>query len=153
MANLNYLFVYSGWLDEEILKKELPDAEFITIGTCEDYRLEFVDYQDDGGKEYQAGALMEKAPGELIYGAVWKISEAELYKVDDCLNLHGGEYRREYRAVMGRNGKPYAVTAFSVKHPVKKAKSGQEEAKHLMAGAKAFGLPEDYIEKLKTICL
>ena len=152
MANLNYLYVYSGWLDEEIIKKELPDAEFITIGTCEDHRLQFVDYRDDDGKEYQGGALMEAVPGELLYGAVWKISEAELYNVDKLLNLHGGEYRREYRAVKGQDGKPYAVTAFSVKHPIKKGAAAQKEAEHLMAGAKKYGLPEDYIEKLKAIC-
>lgn len=152
MANLNYLYVYSGWLDPEIVKRELPDAEFITIGTCEDYRLRYMDYQDDEGKEYGAGTFMEKAPGELLYGALWKISEADLYKVDNYLNLHGGAYQREYRAVMGQNGKPYAVTAHSVKNPVKTGKPGQEEAAHLLAGAREYGLPADYIVKLEAIC-
>ena len=152
MANLNYLFVYSGWLDQKRLKKELPNAQFITTGTCEDYCLQFADYQDDNGKEHQAGDLMEKVSGEMLYGAIWKIEEEELYHMDESLKLHSGEYRREYRAVMGQDGKPYAVTAFSVKHPVKKVKPRQDEAENLMAGANVFGFPEDYIKKIKTIC-
>lgn len=150
MARVNYLFVYSGWLDEAALKRELPEAEYITTGFCEDYSLSFADYTDDEGKMHQAGTRMVKSPDEKLYGAVWKISEKELYHVDELLNLHEGAYRREYRAVMGENGRPYAVIAHSVKNPCKPTKASADEAKRVLSGVEKYGFPQEYREALKS---
>lgn len=151
MARLNYLYIYCEWLNSELVKKWIPDAELITVATCEDHKVRFVSYQDDAGTDYTGGCCLTKAPGETLYGVVWKISEEALQKVDELVKIHEGKYTREYRAVMGLNGKPYATVSHSIKNPTGDSKPSSEYIENMLAGAKEFNFPSEYIEKLEAL--
>ncbi len=151
MARLNYLFIYCEWLDSSLVKKYLPSAELVTTGTCEDHKVRFVSYEDDNGQKFAGGCCLTPAPGETLYGVVWKISEEDLHKLDDLVNIHEGRYTREYRAVMGANGTPYATVSHSIKHPTGDSKPSEAYLSHMLAGAREFQFPEEYIQKLEAL--
>lgn len=151
MARLNYLFIYCEWLDSELVRKYMPTAEFITTATCEDHKVRFVSYEDDNGAKFGGGCCLTKAPGEILYGTVWKVSEEELLALDKLVNIGEGRYTREYRAVMGADGKPYATVSHSIKRPTGDSKPSDAYMEHMIHGAREFGFPEEYIKKLEAL--
>lgn len=151
MARLNYLFLYCEWLDSSLVKEFMPDAEFVTTATCEDHKVRFVSYVDDNGKPFSGGCCLTSAPGELLYGTLWKVAEEDLLRLDKLVNIAEGRYTREYRAVMGADGKAYATVSHSIKHPTEDSKPSEAYIGHMLAGAKEFHFPEEYIQKLEGL--
>ncbi len=151
MARLNYLFLYCERLDSSLVKDFMPNAEFVTTATCEDHKVRFVSYVDDNGNPFSGGCCLTSAPGELLYGTLWKVAEEDLLRLDKLVNITEGRYTREYRAVMGADGKPYATVSHSIKHPTEDSKPSETYLGHMLAGAKEFRFPEEYIKKLERL--
>lgn len=151
MAKLNYLFIYCEWLDSQLVKKWVPDAELVTTGTCADHKVRFVSYRDDNGETFEGGCCLSDAPGEILHGVVWKVSEEAVLKVDKLTSISTGRYVREYRVVKGADGKVYSTVSHSIKNPVGDSKPSREYIDHMIAGAKEFKFPEEYIAKLEAL--
>ncbi len=151
MAKLNYLFIYCEWLDSQLVKKWIPDAEFVTTGTCADHEVRFVAYKDDNGETFEGGCCLSDAPGETLHGVVWKVSEEAVLAVDKLTNISCGRYTRQYRVVKGDDGKVYTTVSHSIKNPTGASKPSQEYIGHMIEGAKEFKFPAEYIAKLEAL--
>ena len=151
MARLNYLYIYCEWLNSELVKRYIPNAQLVTVATLEDHRISFVSYKDDAGNDFTGGCCLTKAPGETLYGVVWKVSEEDLQTIDGLVNIHEGRYTREYRAVRGQDGKAYATVSHSIKHPAGVSKTSDMYMENMLAGAREFHFPEEYIKKLEAL--
>lgn len=151
MANLNYLYIYCEWLDSELVKKYIPDAELVTTGICPDHKVSFVSYRDDDGNEFEGGCCLTDAPGEDLYGVVWKISEESLLSLDNLVKINEGKYTREYRAVKGDDGKAYTTVSHSIKNPTGDSIPSEAYLSHMLKGADEFNFPKKYIEKLADL--
>lgn len=150
MAKLNYLFIYCEWLDSQLVKQWVPDAEFITTGTCSDHAVRFVSYKDDDGESFAGGCCLSDAPGEILHGVVWKVSEEAVLQVDKLTSISTGRYTRRYLVVKGADGKVYSTVSHSIKNPTGDSKPSQAYMDHMIAGAKEFNFPAEYIAKLEA---
>lgn len=152
IVNEYYLFIYCEWLNDEIVKKYYPAAVKLTTGTSEDKAVRFVSYEDDDGNPYEGGCCTVKAPGELLYGTVWKISNENLEHLDGLVQIEKGRYTRLYQAVKGDDGRAYACVSHSIKNPVDfHSHPSQDYLDNMLKGARDNGFPADYIQKLEAL--
>ena len=152
VVNDNYLFIYCEWLNDDLMKKYYPDAVKVTTGIAEDRAVRFVSYTDDSGKEYEGGCCAVKAPGELLYGVVWKLNSENLLNLDKLVSVGEGRYTRLYLAVKGDDGRAYACVSHSIKTP-KDLHSHPSKAylENMLSGAQKNNFPAEYIKKLDAL--
>lgn len=151
-VNDNYLFIYCEWLNDDIVKKYYPTAEKIGTGVSEDKAVRFASYEDDAGNTYEGGCCTVKAPGELMYGTIWKLSCDDLQHLDNLVQIGEGRYTRLYQAVKGSDGKGYACVSHSVKTPVDfNSHPSKFYMENMLSGARNNNFPEEYIKKLEAL--
>lgn len=88
--------------------------------------------------------------GSVVHGVLWRCSAAHFHALDKYEGIGWGNYRRRHVAVVmaGGRGVPAVVYAGT------RIYDGRARVRYMVTavlpGAKAFGLPETYIEELRS---
>ena len=144
-----YLLIYCEWLDSQLVKRSLPNARFVTKVKAPDYRLVFTSFSEDDSQEVlEGGCHLVKAPGDLLLGVLYEVSEDDLIRLDKLTKVEKGRYRREYLSVIGEGGKTYDAVAHCIKNQKGRSRPSREYLEHMISGAKEFNFPQDYIQSL-----
>lgn len=152
VVNENYLFIYCEWLNDEIVKKYYPEAVKMTTGYTDDKAVRFVAYQDDAGNPYEGGCCAVNAPGEKMYGTVWKLSVDDLEHLDKLVSIGEGRYTRLYQAVMGDDGRAYACVSHSIKNPTSySSRPSKDYLDNMLKGARDNNFSAEYVKKLEAL--
>lgn len=151
VVNEYYLFTFCEWLDRAAVTRALPAARLVTTGMVEDCAVRYVVCVDDQGNRYRGESYLADAPGEVIHGAVWKITVDELETLDRLAGVGEGRCTRTYRAVLGDNGQAYAAVAHMAKRPVSELHLSATAMENIMAGARSLGLPPEYCGRLAAL--
>lgn len=141
-------FGYCTLLDADGMRKYCPTARFEGVAWLPDSTLSFGAYSKGSPL---GGCTLERAPGKVLFGALYEVVPEELADLDRASGIDHGWYRREPVVVTtASGGKSSAVTYVLVEAGWPFAPSEQYVAP-IVRGARALRLPEEYIEELGAI--
>jgi len=139
-------FAYASNMDPVQMRRRCPGAAFLRPACARGYALAFTRYstQRKGGS-----ADMVEAPEDAVWGALYEVDEEGLRSLDKWEGVPYA-YRRGEVEVVDQEGTRYtAVTYFA--HRTGKFLPSKDYVELIIRGAKARGLPADYIARLETI--
>jgi len=145
-------FAYGSNMDLEQLADRCPSAKFQHVAVARGYRLAFTRFS----QKRQCGvADLILDMGSEVWGAVFKIGAPDVTKLDRSEGAHltPPAYRRVPLEV-SRAADGESVHAFTYEVVAKAAEHVKPNTVYLglmVGGAVRWGLPQQYIEKLKKV--
>jgi gamma-glutamylcyclotransferase (GGCT)/AIG2-like uncharacterized protein YtfP len=137
-------FGYGSNLNEEFMKKYCPNLEFYTTAKLYNYKIYFP-YYSTNYKGGLSGILEE--PGEIVYGAIYQIPEAEILKLDTLEGVPDNEYKRETFWVEDFNGHKIEADIYRVVDPKQTYEASPSYLDIMIKGAKSRNFPAEYINR------
>jgi len=142
-------FAYGSNMHPEQMSARCPSARLVGLARLVDFRLAFtreskVTYPGSGVADVVA------APGHIVWGALYSISEPDLGALDR-LEGAGVAYAREAVEVIDGEGETIsAVTYVVIRKSAREIAPSVEYMSRMIAGARACGLARDYLERLES---
>jgi gamma-glutamylcyclotransferase len=120
------------------------------IGVLHDFELRF-DLPVGPGE--RGVANVAPRPGDLVWGALYQLTQADADRLDRTEGVHVGFYRRFDIEVRTPEGE--ALSAFTYRSEASRTerKPSSRYLGLLLAGARELGLPPEYIERLRSLPL
>ena len=106
-------------------------------------------------KNYMGGCTgIEPALNKIVRGAVYEIPPDEMEHLDTVEGVPNGTYYRHPLMVVSEAGEPMLAHVYRTTNPRGPFKPTKRYLKYMVDGAKALGLPQDYVawfEEQETI--
>jgi gamma-glutamylcyclotransferase len=147
-------FAYGSNLDWAQMKARCPSARFVGLAKLADYRLAFTRRSINRGCGV-ADAV--PATGRAVWGVVFEISELEIPELDRSEGFRPGRARNSYWRrecavlVDGDHARPLTVTTYLAEPEPDPPLPNQHYKGLIVAGARRWRLPADYIAELESI--
>jgi len=129
------------------LKDRVPSACYVTIATLFKHELRFHKKSKDGSSKcdaYETGS-----DDHRIIGVVFEVSESEKPELDKKEGLRNGYEEKQVNLVTQSGENVEAITYYATN--IDKTKKPYDWYKqHVINGAEEFGLPDDYIDKIRN---
>ena len=140
-------FGYGSNLSTEFVTQELiPDAKFVMKACLPNFEVQFPFWSP----EKQAGysGIME-APGELVHGALYEMTEQELIAMDNLEDCYKDTYKRETFLVLGEDGKWHKADLYRVIDPQGPFPPARSYVETMLEGARDLGIDPEYTKKIE----
>lgn len=145
-------FVYCEWIDDERLKKSMPEARLIDRVILPDHRLTFASFVEDSDATIrQGGCHLVPAVGESVPGLLYEFDAQEQKTAETLSRVPEGRYTALPCRVVDRAGVAHDATAYVIKHPMGPSKASTEYRTHMLDGARKHAFPNEYLQLLETI--
>jgi cation transport regulator ChaC len=139
-------FAYGSNMDPLQMEQRCPGALVVGPARLDDHRLTFVwDSPGWGG----GVATVEATPGDHVWGVLWDLTEAHVKTLDRYEGVSKGVYTREHAEVECSGKREKALVYLATDNRYKAPSARYMSA--LIRGAKAFAVPDDYIERLREL--
>ena len=147
-----HYFGFGSNLDADRLRIHCPSAELASIARLDGYRLAFT---IESKRNWLGGvADILEAPGAAVWGALWSIEDAHSEELDrqEGLFRDPPAYRRLTVEVATPRGDLVACRSYQVATPNVEGYAPSPTYKDtLLRGARALGLPPEYIAGLEAL--
>ena len=142
-----YHFGYGSNLSIKCVQEELiPNAKFVMKGYLPNFEVSWPFWSE----EEQAGySGIMKAPGELVHGALYEVTEQELIAMDN-LDCYKDLYKRQTFLVLGGDGKWCKADLYRVIEPKGPFPPSRSYVDIMLDGARDLGLDPEYIKKIEA---
>ncbi len=140
-------FGYGSNLSIDFVKEHLiPNAKFVMKGYLPNFEVQFPFWSE----EDQAGCsgIME-APGELVHGALYEVTEQELIEIENLEGMYKDLYRRWTFLVLGEDGRFHPADLFRVIDPEGPFPPSRSYVDIMLTGARELELDPEYIKKIE----
>lgn len=144
------IFAYGSNMDPEQMKKRCPNSDVsASVAQANGWELHFPRRSDKRGGGV-ASIRRSASPRASVWGVVYVILQRDLPGLDRHEGVHLGRYRRDRIAVRERNGSKYQAWAYFAIPDASTSSylPSRDYLNHLIKGARHFGLPASYIERL-----
>jgi gamma-glutamylcyclotransferase len=148
MDSALWYFAYGSNLDSRtFLGRRRMQPLATTIGVLRDFELRF-DLPVGPGE--RGVANVAPRPGDLVWGALYRLTHADAERLDRTEGVGHGVYRRLAVDVHGTDGA--AVAAFTYRSEISRPerKPSRRYLGLLLAGARELALPPDWVERLRA---
>ena len=99
---------------------------------------------------YKGGCTgIEPALNKIVRGAVYEIPPTEMEHLDTIEGVPNGTYYRHPIMVISEQGEPMLAHVYRTTNPRGPFKPTKQYLKYMLDGARALGLPEEYIKSLE----
>ena len=147
---MNRYFAYGSNMDPDQIGGRCPSARLVGPARLIDFRLAFT---RESKVTFPGSGVADvvPAPGSVVWGAVYSMTEADLEALDR-LEGAGTAYAREEVDVVDADGR--IITAFTyvvIRKSEHEIRPSAEYMERVIAGARACGLSRDHIELLNSI--
>jgi gamma-glutamylcyclotransferase (GGCT)/AIG2-like uncharacterized protein YtfP len=139
-------FAYGSNMSSGELRRYCPGARFVAVASLRDYRLDFTRYS---AKRGGGVADIVAHPGESVWGILWDVPDDELPALDRKEGVPVA-YRRVDVTVEAM-GEHVAAVAHAVVDKEPSQPPSRDYLDLLLAGAREFGLPDDYVAALASL--
>ena len=140
-------FGYGSNLSTDFVTKELiQNAKFVMKAYLPNFEVRFPFWSP----EKQAGysGIME-APGELVHGVVYEVTEQELITLDNMEGVYKDRYKRMTYQVLGEDGQFHLADLYRVIDPKGPFQPERNYVDIMIKGARDLGLDPEYIKKIE----
>lgn len=147
-------FAYGSNMSWEQMRQRCSSARQVCVARLPDHRLAFTRYSKRRGCGV-ADAL--PAQGEAVWGVVYELDEMDLATLDRCEGFLPGReynsYRRETRTVFadGHDDRSLEVQIYFAEREENPPLPNTDYVKTILDGAAYWGLPAEYLSRLKKI--
>jgi gamma-glutamylcyclotransferase (GGCT)/AIG2-like uncharacterized protein YtfP len=142
-----YHFGYGSNLSIKCVHEELiPGAKFVMKGFLPNFEVSWPFWSEEEQGGYSG--IME-APGELVHGALYEVTEQELITTDNMENVYKDLYQRMTYLVLGEDGKWYEAELYRVIDPKGPFPPARGYVDIMLEGARDLGLDPEYIKKIE----
>ncbi len=144
-------FAYGSNMDWNQMRDRCPSACFVGVALLPDHRLAFT-RKSERRECGVADAVADK--DSKVWGVVYQIDEKDIGKLDAYedyrLDRQKNAYQRESRHVFGDGKKknPFEVAVYFANRQDKPPLPNQAYKDLILAGAKHWHLPDEYIENV-----
>jgi AIG2-like family len=131
-------FAYGSNMHRAVMRRHAPNAEPVGVAALADHR--FVITAD-------GYASVEQARTHTVYGVLWRLTPRDRVALDGWENIAGGLYGAKTLPVVGAGRRVSALVYVARPRADGRPKAGYMEL--LIAAARAWNLPDDYIASLQ----
>ena len=140
-------FGYGSNLSIKAVHEDLnPNAKYVMKGFLPNFE---VSWPMPSGEEGTAYSGIMEAPGELVHGALYEMTEQELVAMDNLEDCYKGTYKRETFLVLGEDGKWHKADLYRVIDPKGPFPPARSYVEIMLAGARDLELDPEYIKKIE----
>jgi gamma-glutamylcyclotransferase (GGCT)/AIG2-like uncharacterized protein YtfP len=150
-------FAYGSNMLVEQMRERCPSASFVCVAGLEGYRLAFTRTAKGNWKGCGVADVVP-APGQRVWGVVFRIDELDLGSLDRSEGYRPDRESNAYRRIdvhVQRDGdieKPLAAFTYVVCVPEDpNPLPHRDYVGRIIAGARSWNLPEDYVRGLERI--
>ena len=146
-----WYFAYGSNLDPGTFRGRRGMQPLATrIGVLHDFELRF-DLPVGPGE--RGVANVAPRPGDQVWGALYQLAHVDAERLDRTEGVHQGVYRR--LTIVVRTPDDEQIGAFTYRSEISRPerKPSRRYLDLLLAGARELGLPEEYIERLRSLPL
>ena len=138
-------FTYGSFMDINNLNKHTPSAKFVCKAIIPNWEVQFNYYSNN----YKGGCTgIEPALNKLVRGAVYEIPPDEMEHLDTIEGIPQGTYYRHPIMVVSEQGETMLAHVYRTTNPRGPFKPTKKYLNYMLDGARALGLPEEYIKSL-----
>ena len=151
IEHFHQYFAYDSNLDPEQMKRQSPDAKFITRAILPNHSLRF----DHFSKRWSSGVLdIVESPDEQVAGVLYQVPHDDIKNLDKS----GDSYQRvkcqvypvDEEGVVDSES-PVEAELYETSDPSPEVPPTNAYLNALVEGAKYWQLPEEYINKIKDM--
>ncbi len=140
-------FGYGSNLSFKCVHEELiPTAKYIGKGFLPNFEVSWPFWSE---KEQEAYSGIMESPGELVHGALYEVTEEDLVKTDNMVDVYKDLYKRVTFLVLNEAGEWVKADLYRVIEPKGPFKPARGYVKIMLEGARDLGLDPDYIKKIE----
>ena len=140
-------FGYGSNLSIDFVKEELiANAEFVMKAYLPNFEVRFPFWSEE--KQGGYSGVME-APGELVHGALYEVTEQELIELDNLEGVYKDRYYRETFLVLGEDGSWHPADLYRVIDPKGPFPPVRSYVEIMLKGARDLDLDPEYIERIE----
>lgn len=140
-------FAYGSNMSLKRLQQRVPGTQFVSVAALLNYQFRFHKKGQDGSAK--ADALFTGNREDCVYGALYKIPEHELLRLDQIEDCGIGYERKEVRVNSG--DKSYSAWIYCALHIDRSLKPYAWYHRHVIVGAEELSLPSEYIQHIKGL--
>ena len=142
-------FGYGSNLSIKSVREELnPNAKFVMKGFLPNYEVSWPMWSETEQAGY-SGII--EAPGELVHGALYEMTEQELIAMDNLEDCYKDLYKRETFLVLGEDDKWHEADLYRVIDPKGPFPPARSYVEIMLAGARDLELDPEYIKKIEEL--
>jgi len=123
-----------------------PNAKYVMKGFLPNFEVSWPMLSGEEGTAYSG--IME-APGELVHGALYEMTEQELIAMDNLEDCYKDTYRRETFLVLGEDGKWHKADLYRVVDPQGPFAPERSYVEIMLEGARDLKIDPEYIKKIE----
>ncbi len=123
-----------------------PNARYVMKAFLPNFEVSWPMWSEEEQSGYSG--IME-APGEVVHGALYEMTELELIAMDNLEDCYKGTYRRETFLVLGEDGKWHEADLYRVIDPRGPFQPVRTYVEIMLEGARDLGLDPEYIKKIE----
>lgn len=142
-------FAYGSNMSLARLRKRVPSAQFVAVGTLVAHKLAFhkISKKDSSGK---CDAHYTGSPKDNVVGVVYDVSDAEKPNLDRAEGLRAG-YDEKQVEVVTSEGLTLKAQMYFATNVDASLKPYHWYKKHVLVGAQENSLPLDYIAQIEAV--
>jgi len=143
-----FYYAYGSNLSTQYIRDYCPSAQYVQRAQLPNYQIEFRRFSTDlqGG----ISTIME-APGELVHGVIYEISEAEILELDILEDVPLGLYKREAFLVLDEAGSWQKAALYRIVTPSGPYEPSARYVEMMIEGASEHRLDPHYIDWLRSL--
>ncbi|MEK6689927.1 MAG: gamma-glutamylcyclotransferase family protein [Nitrospinota bacterium] len=140
MSGKRYYFAYGSNMDNRQIRERCPDAVSVSMATLRGYRFII--------NTHGVATVVPDTSG-VVYGILWNISKRDEESLDVYEGVRWGTYRKDYVDIEAQDGKLSSVLIYIAgDSDIGSPWDGYME--RIISAAEKQGLPEKYIEELRS---
>lgn len=136
-----FYFAYGSNMSPAQMAERCPGARALGAAALQSWRFHITT---------RGSASIRPDPDGVVHGVLWRCDAAHFHALDRYEGLHWGNYHRRLVLVDGHGGgRAHALTYVSPRRYPGRARLNYMVTA-VIPGARAFGLPEPYIDELHS---
>ena len=141
-------FAYGSNLSQKFLRQFCPTFVFQMKAELPNFRITFPFFS----QKRQGGiSSILPAPGEIVHGVLYDISEREIQELDIAESVNQGSYIREAYLVLGEDRRWHSADLYRVAKPTGPYAPARSYVELMLEGAEGHNLDSNYIKELKWL--
>ncbi len=141
-----YHFGYGSNLNSKFVADLLPSAKFVMKAFLPNFEVQFRYWSEEAQGGY---STIVDAPGELVHGALYKVPQDELIKLDNHKYYHN-LYKRESFLLLGEDNQWHIGDLYILLDLQGPFTPDKSYLATMLEGARQIQLDPEYIKKLES---
>jgi AIG2-like family len=147
-SNEAMYFAYGTLLDLDEIHKYCPSAKSMGVFRLKGSRLAF---KTCGPDQSKGGCTLVNAPDNIMYGILYKMSDADRKNLDKISGLDQGFWAIHKITLLDKDNDEAAAETYVIPNPGGHHMPPESYTRPILSGARQIPLPNDYIAQLESI--